>query len=144
MNVTITDCLPGRQGPVLTTTISGRPESSLENIVLENIKINYPGGSTNAAAAVIVPPYPKDYSPKSLGPRPASGLYVRHVKGLTLKNVGFTFDQEEPRPPIIAYDVDGLTLDRFTVQKPADVEILRSDKVKNVSVHDSPGLADTK
>lgn len=142
-NVTITDCVAGRQGPVLTSTISGRPESSLENITLENIKINYPGGGT-AEAANIVPPYPKDYSPKSLGPRPASGLYVRHVKGLTLKNVEFTFDQEDQRPPMIAYDADGLTLDNFKTQKAAGVETVRLEKVKNFNVQHSPGLADRK
>jgi polygalacturonase len=142
-NVTITDCVPGRQGPVLTSTISGRPESSLENITLENVKINYPGGGT-AEAAAIVPPYPKDYSPKSLGPRPASGLYVRHVKGLILKNVEFTFDQPDQRPPIIAYDVDGLTLDTFKTQKPAGVETISLEKVRNLTVRNSPGLADRK
>jgi polygalacturonase len=142
MNVTVTDCMAGRQGPVLTTTISGRPESRLENITLENIKINYPGGSTNPAAADIVPPYPKDYSPKSLGLRPASGLYVRHVKGLTLKNVEFTFDQEDVRPPIIAYDVDGLTLENFKTKKPAGIETIRWEKLSNLNVHDSPGLPD--
>lgn len=144
MNVTITDCMAGRQGPVLTTTISGRPESSLENITLENVGINYPGGSTNTTAADIVPPYPKDYSPKSLGPRPASGLYVRHVKGLTLKNVEFTFDQKDLRPPIVAYDVAGLTFDGCKTQKPAGVDAIRTEKVTNLSVHNSPDLAGQK
>jgi polygalacturonase len=143
-NVTVTDCVAGRQGPVLASTISGRPESSLENIVLENIKINYPGGFADRAAADIVPPYPKDYSPKSLGPRPASGLYVRHVKGLTLKNVEFTFDHEDQRPPIVAYDVDGLTLDHFKTQKPAGLETIRLEKVRNLRVLASPGLTDQK
>ena len=66
-DVTITDCVAGRQGPVQTSVIAGWKDSSFENILLENVKINYPGGSTNPAAADIVPPYPKDYSPKSLG-----------------------------------------------------------------------------
>lgn len=142
MDVTVTDCLPGRQGPVFPATISGRPESSLENITLENVKINYPGGTTNPAAADIVPPYPKDYSPRSLGPRPASGLYVRHVKGLTLRNVEFTFDHPDVRPPVVAYDVDGLTLDNFKTQRAPGVAALRLQKVKALAVHDSPGLKD--
>jgi glycosyl hydrolase family 28 len=143
MNVTVTGCLAGRQGPVLTATISGRPKSSLENITLENVQINYPGGG-DAQDADIVPPYPKDYSPKSLGPRPASGLYVRHVKGLTLRNVEFTFDHEDQRPPIIANDVDGLTLDGLKTQKTAGVETMRLENVKHLSVKNSPGLADQK
>jgi hypothetical protein len=138
-NVTITDCRPGRQGPVMTSTISGRPDSCLENITLTNVRINYPGGGTSEEANV-VPPYPKDYSPKSLGPRPAAGLYVRHVKGLTLKDVEFTFDKEDRRPSLIAYDVHGLTLDQCKIPKPDGVEPLRLEKVTNLNVRNCPGL----
>lgn len=140
MDVTVTDCMPGRQGPVFPATISGRPESSLENITLENVKIDYPGGTTDPAAAEVVPPYPKDYSPRSLGPRPASGLYVRHVNGLTLKNVEFTFDQPDVRPPVVAYEVNGLTLDNFSTPKTAGVDTLKLDKVTNLVIRNSPGV----
>jgi polygalacturonase len=140
-NVTVTDCRPGRQGPVMTSVISGRPESSLENITLENVKINYPGGG-KVEEANIVPPYPKDYSPKSLGPRPAAGFYIRHVKGLTFRNVEFIFDQTDLRPPLIAYDLDGLGLDNFKTQRPAGVQAMRLEKVSNLNVRNSPGLAD--
>jgi hypothetical protein len=142
MDVRVTDCLPGRQGPVFPATISGRPESSLENITLENIEINYPGGTTNPAEAAVVPPYPKDYSPRSLGPRPASGLYVRHVRGLTLKNVEFTFDHDDIRPRVVAENVDGMTLDDFKTQKEPGVDTLRRQKVKNLTVRNCVGLAD--
>jgi hypothetical protein len=139
MNVTVTDCQPGRQGPVYPSTISGRPESSLENITLENVKITYPGGGIKDEAS-IAPPYPKDYSPRSLGPRPASGFYIRHVKNLTFKNVEFAFEQPDERPPIVASDVDGFVLDGFTTQKPTDVEALKFDNVRNVIVRNSPGV----
>lgn len=142
MNVEVSDCQPGRQGPVYPSTISGRPESKLENITLENIKITYPGGGS-AEDASIVPPYPTkpgDYSPKSLGPRPASGFYIRHVKNLTFKNVEFAFEQPDERPPIVASDVDGFVLDAFKTEKPADVQTLKFDNVRNVTVRNSPGV----
>jgi polygalacturonase len=142
-NITITDCQPGRQGPVNTAAISGRPESSLENIVLENVKIVYPGDGTPDQAD-IVPPYPKDYSPRSLGPRPAAGLYIRHVKGLTLRNVEFGFDHADPRAALVVANVDGLTLDNVKTPKSASGEIARFDRVKKLTVTHSPGLADRK
>jgi len=38
-DVTITDCQPGRQGPVMTAVISGLPESQVENLTLEDVQI---------------------------------------------------------------------------------------------------------
>ncbi len=142
-NVTVTDCQGGRQGPVFPSTISGRPEGHIENISLENVKIVYKGGGT-AEMADIVPPYPKDYSPRSLGQRPASGFYIRHAKNITFKNVEFSFEAEDRRPPLAAYDVDGLTLDNFKTEKPAGIETMRMEKVENFTVLNSPGIPDRK
>ncbi len=138
-DVTVTDCQPGRQGPVYPCTISGRPGSALENITLKNIKIDYPGPGSGEEFGV-VPPYPGDYSPRSMGPRPASGLYVRYVNGLTLNNVAFTFNQPVPCPPIVAYDVDGLTLNNFNSPKSAGGEVIQLKNVKNLVVENSLGL----
>jgi hypothetical protein len=140
-NITITDCRPDRQGRVFTSAISGRPESSLENIVLENVKIVYPGGGQTEQSAII-PPYPKDYSPRSLGERPAAGFYIRHVKGLTFRNVELVFEHAEGRPAILASEVDGFTLDHVKADKSSAGEILRLTKSQNVRIADSPGLKD--
>jgi hypothetical protein len=140
-DVTVTDCEPGRQGPIYPCTISGRPESSLHNITLENIKIDYPGPGLGQKMGV-VPPYPTDYSPRSMGPRPAAGLYLRHADGLTLKNITFTFDQPVQCPPIMADDVDGLTLDNFASPKSSDGVVIQFENVKNLTVRNSPGLKD--
>jgi polygalacturonase len=140
-NITVTDCQAGRQGPVLTSTISGRPDGQIENLTFDNVSITYPGGG-NAADADIVPPYPKDYSPRSLGPRPAAGFYIRHVKNLTFHNVQVTFEAPDQRPTIVANDVDGFTLDGFKAQKPDGVDMLHFKDVRNFTVHNSPGLAD--
>lgn len=142
--VTITDCSPGRQGPVQTSAIAGWKDSSFENITLENVKIVHQGGDTNRMED-FVPPYPKDYSPRSLGPRPASAFYIRHVQGLTFKNVEFGFEADDQRAPPVIYGVDGLTFDNLKVRKtPAGVETMRLEKVKNLTVRNSPGLADRK
>jgi hypothetical protein len=86
---------PGPFGPIGTSALCGLPESNLKNITLENVKFNDPDDETDPAVADVVPPYPPNYQPKSLGTRPASGLYARDVKGLTLKNVQFTCDHPD-------------------------------------------------
>jgi polygalacturonase len=142
-NVTATDMKKGRQGPVHCATISGRPESAIENIVLTNVKMSFPGAE-DAKEASITPPYPKDYSPGSMKARPASGLYIRNAKNIELHDVELTFDKPDPKPPLVATDVDGLVLDGFKTPKPPEGETIRLEKVKRLTVRNSPGLNDTE
>ncbi|HUB68439.1 MAG TPA: glycosyl hydrolase family 28 protein [Candidatus Methylacidiphilales bacterium] len=142
-NVTATDCQGGRMGPPQPSTISGWPSVHFQNIVLENVKITYKGGGTSAEANV-VPGYPKDYSPKSFGTRPAAGLYARNVDGLVLRNVNFTYENADQRPPLVISDVNGLELDNFTSQKAEGVDMMKLIHVQNLNVHNCPGLPDQK
>jgi len=144
-NITITDVVAGKNhGPASAATISGRPDSKLENIILENVKITYKGGS-NAEESSVVPPYPKEkYQPNGLGPRPASGLYVRHAKDLTLRNVELAFESPDPKSPLVAFDVDGFVLDGFKMQLSEGVKPAQFEDVKRLAVKDSPMLDGAK
>lgn len=143
-DVIVTDVVAGtHHGPANAATISGRPEAHLENIVLENVKITYKGGG-KAEETDVVPIYPKDYSPRSLGPRPASGFYIRHVNGLVFRNVEFAFETTDAKPPLVAFDVDGFELDHFKTQLAAGVPAARFEKVKRLVVRDSPVLEGVK
>jgi polygalacturonase len=139
-DVTAGQCAAGRQGGVNPTSITGLPDYQIENVTLENVKIVMPGGGASQDADV-VPPYPKDYSPRSLGPRPASALFMRNVRGLTLKNISVSFEKPDGRPPLAIMSADGVTLDHVSIaDKPADAEMMRLTDVKNLSIHDSPGM----
>jgi polygalacturonase len=142
-DITITDCAPGRQGPVQASVLSGWKDSPFENITFENVKIIYPGGETNRLDD-LVPPNPKDYSPRSFGPRPASAFYIRNGKGLTFKNVEFGFENADARTPLVISGVDGVNLDNFKTQKSSAGDSLRMDNVQNLTVKNSPGLAARK
>jgi polygalacturonase len=140
-DVTITDST----GNVSTqpSVISGWTNSPFENITLENIKIIYTGGETNAMAD-LYPKNPRDYSPRSLGPRPASAFYIRNGKGLTLKNIEFSFENPDARTPLVVDNVDGVTLDNFKSQKSSSGKTLRLEQVKDFTVQNSPDLKDHK
>jgi hypothetical protein len=143
-NVTCTDVVAGaHHGPVNAATISGRPESYIENITLENVKITYKGGE-DTKEATTQPSYPTDYSPRSMGPRPASGFYLRHVKGLTFKNVEIDYETDTVKPPLVFFDVHHLTLDHFKLEKPSGIESIRLEKVSDLTIHDCPGFKDEK
>jgi hypothetical protein len=144
-NIAITDVVAGRHhGPASAATISGRTDSKLENITLENVKITYKGGS-KAGEASVVPPYPKEkYQPNGLGPRPASGFYIRHVKDLTFRNVEIAYETPDPKPPLVAFDVDGFVFDGFKTQVGDGVTPARFEQVRRLVVKDSPVLEDVK
>jgi len=143
-DVTVEQCTAGRQGDVHPTSITGLPEYPIENAILENVKIVMPGGGSSRDAD-IVPPYPKDYSPRSLGPRPASAFFIRNVRGLTLKNVGVSFEKPDSRPPIAIVNADRVTLDHVSIaDKPPDVEMMRLTDVKNLTVRDSQGMPEAE
>lgn len=142
-HITISNCAAGRQGPVEASVLSGWTNSPFENITFENVKIIYPGGSTNSSA-YFYPKNPRDYSPRSLGPRPASAFYIRNGKGLTFKNVEFEFTDSDTRVPLVIDNVDGVTLDNFKSQPSAEGKTVRLLNVKNLSAQNSPPLADSQ
>jgi polygalacturonase len=138
MNVTITDCA----GNTATqpSVISGWATSPFENITFENLKIIYKGGETDARAG-LVPPNPKDYSPRSFGPRPAAAFYIRNGKGLTFKNVDLSFENSDARPSVVMSDVDRVTFDGVNSAKPSpSAETSKLINVKNFTARNSPGF----
>jgi polygalacturonase len=144
-NIEIDEVVAGRHhGPANPATISGRPDAYIENILLHNVKITYKGGS-KAEEAGVTPDYPKArYQPNGMGPRPASGVYARHVKGLTLRDFEIAYEADDPKPAIVGFDVQGLTLERTTIGRTRGVDTIRLTDSKDVTVRQSPGLEDTQ
>lgn len=92
-------------------SITGLPDSPVENVSLRNIRIRFAGDGTIKDMARIVPEKSESY-PKGdmFGVLPAYGFYCRHVKGLCLHNLDLSFEKEDERPAIIADDVRGLDI----------------------------------
>ncbi len=141
-NVTVTDMQQTHnREPPNAATISGVPEAPHENIVLENVTITYPGGGTVEQAS-LNPPYPNDYNPRMLGPRPAYGFYVRHVRGLVFRNVKVGFENADPRPAFAVSDVSDLVLEKVSAARAPEGALpsLRLKDVRDVTVKDSTPL----
>ncbi len=100
--------------------ITGIPDAALENITLENITIRYPGRASKGMAYIPlwrldeVPEKIQDYPEYSMfGELPSWGFYVRHVKGLTMKNITLRLDDEDYRPAMIFDNVSNLKLEKI-------------------------------
>ena len=92
-------------------SICGYPDHRIENVVLEDIEVSYPGRATKGMAYIPlwrihdVPEQIQKYPEFSMfGELPAWALYVRHVKGLQLHNVRFTLRDTDFRPAFVFDD----------------------------------------
>ncbi|MEO7121233.1 MAG: glycosyl hydrolase family 28 protein [Ginsengibacter sp.] len=103
-------------------SIVGLPGDNIENVILENIEINYPGRASKGIAYVSlsrldkVPECIKNYPEFSMfGELPAWGFYVRHAKGIRFKNIKLTLSNQDFRPAFIFDDVDSLKMEHITL-----------------------------
>ena len=101
----VTDREKSKAGPIM---ITGIPGHYVENVVLENIKISYPGYGNEEDANRVVPEdesrYPEQFF---FGVLPAWGAYIRHAKNIEFKNVELTLRGEDARQKIVLDDVAG-------------------------------------
>lgn len=86
--------------------INGIPNGPVENLTLENIRIELPGGGNSADAQIQLPEKVSAYPEYSMFGKimPAYGIYVRHVRGITFKNVRMDVIIPDARPARILVD----------------------------------------
>jgi len=108
-DVTIRNVRATGTGPV-GMLINGLPGHPIENLTLENISLEVPGGGTTADAAVVLPEKPSAYPEWNMFGKtiPVYGIYLRHAQGVTLKNVHLATVKADARPPYLLVDVGGL------------------------------------
>ena len=95
--------------------ICGIPGNSIENVHLEDINITYPGRASKGMA--YIPLWRKADVPEQIdkypeftmfGELPSWGLYLRHIRNITLNNIRLTLKDNDFRPAIVDEDVEGL------------------------------------
>ncbi len=91
--------------------INGVPGHPVENLTFENIEIAVPGGGTTEQAKIELAEKESAYPEFSMFGRvlPASGIYLRHARDVTFKNVRTTPAQPDARPEKVFLDVEGVT-----------------------------------
>lgn len=106
----------------IPASITGLPDAKPEDIQLENIEISYPGRANKGLAyrpyhQLFLVPQERDAYPEysMFGELPAWGLYVRHVKGLTIKGLKLSTRADDFRPALVFDDVTGLKLQQASL-----------------------------
>ncbi|MDQ8195628.1 glycoside hydrolase family 28 protein [Coraliomargarita sp. SDUM461004] len=94
--------------------ISGIPGHMIEDVLLENIEISYPGGGTAEQAQVEVAEdiarYPEQFF---FGVLPSWGLYIRHAKNVEFKNVNMSTRALDARPKFVQVNVENFVSDEL-------------------------------
>jgi polygalacturonase len=103
------------RGREFTSTISGKPGVPIENVTIQNVKLTVPGGHP-ASDVTRVPPENDDWTPKSLGTRPAYGWYLRHVRNISFTGAQTRFDANDGRPAIITTDGQSVVINGCVVE----------------------------
>ncbi|MEO1416707.1 MAG: glycoside hydrolase family 28 protein [Bacteroidota bacterium] len=125
---------------VFPSSITGFPGHYVENVVLKNIEITFPGkGNKGLAYRPLsdldqIPEKENVYPEFSMfGELPAWGFYVRHVKGLVFQNISLNLQAPDHRPTFVFDDVHGLDM--------REVQVLGESKEKKVILRNT---SDTK
>jgi len=125
---------------VFPCSITGLPGHYAENIRLENIEIIYEGGADKTIgffpldSLLAITEAASSYPEFSMfGELPVWGLYVRHVKGLTLKNVSLEFKNNDFRAACAFDDVHALKLEKLTIPSYQNLPVIVLNNVTKYS-----------
>lgn len=90
--------------------INGVPGHPVEALTLKNVTLEAPGGGTREAAGRELPEKETAYPEYNMfgTTLPASGAYLRHVRGMKAENLKVTVAKDDARPKVVMVDVEGV------------------------------------
>ena len=131
--------------PRYASIIAGLPGRPIEDVRLSNIRIVYKGGGTRAEAEASPEERESSYpEPSMFGPIPAYGFYVRHARGLVMRDVEVSFMKDEQRPAFFLDDVTDVVFDGARAKRTAGVPLFVLRNVTDFTVRNTAGVPDTR
>jgi len=123
------------------SSITGIPGYRVENVLLENIEINYPGRGNNGLANMPISRLDEVLENESAYPEfsmfgelPAWGFYVRHMDGLMMKNITLRITAPDYRPALVFDDVRHLSIQSMVIQGDGKPELIILHNTANVDI----------
>jgi len=125
--------------------VTGIPGHPIEDLRLSNIYVLHQGGGTKEDGSVQPPEMENAYpEPSRFGVMPAHGFYLRHVRGVELRDVEIKYMREDFRPPFVLDDVQNAHLFHVKAARAPGVPSFVLKSVENFSVHQSRPVADAE
>jgi len=143
--VIITNVVVYNADPKYSSIISGIPGYLIEDVQLSNIRVYAKGGGTKEQAALDPPERESIYpEPTMFGELPSYGFFIRHVKGLQMRDVEVSYLTPDLRPAFWLNDVRGVEFIHVKAQREADVPTFVMRDVSGFSVQQSWPLPDQR
>ena len=120
--VNISDVVVYNADTKYASIISGIPGHMIEDVRLSNIRVYAKGGGTKEQAALEPAERENVYpEPSMFGDLPAYGFFIRHIKGLQMRDVEVSYLSPDLRPPFVLNDVIGAEFIHVKGQREANV-----------------------
>jgi hypothetical protein len=101
---------------VLTSSITGLAGMQVEDVTLSNVHIETQEPGLREWASRPIPEVPNAYpEARMFGRLPAYGIYVRHARGIRMRDVVFASSAAEQRPAVVCDDVSSLDINGLQV-----------------------------
>lgn len=128
-----------------SSIISGIPGYLIEDVRLSNIRVYAKGGGTREQAALDPPERESIYpEPTMFGELPAYGFFIRHIKGLQMRDVEVSYLSPDMRPAFVLNDVLGADFIHVKAQRETEVPTFVLKNVSDFSLQQSWPLPDQR
>ncbi|NQT15515.1 MAG: glycoside hydrolase, partial [Planctomycetes bacterium] len=115
-NVRLTD-ITAKGTSAIGCSITGLPGHPIENVTLENVRLNFDGDGTREDTTRQIPEREKDYPESTMfGTLPAYGFYCRHVRGLKFSKLQLGTAKADLRHAMMFDDVEDVEIDGLDAQ----------------------------
>jgi len=131
--------------PKYSSIISGIPGYLIEDVRLQNIRVYAKGGGTKEQAALEPLERENVYpEPAMFGELPAYGFFIRHVKGIQMRDVEVSYLSPDMRPAFWLNDVTGAEFIHVKAQRETEVPSFVLRNVSDFSLQQSWPLTDQR
>ena len=106
------DNVVSSRATMLPSVIAGLGDHPIEDVAISDCRFHHVGGAPRTMAAVRPPENELGYPEATMfGDLPATGFFVRHARGLSMRGVEILVERPDPRPAIRLEDVSDADFD---------------------------------
>jgi hypothetical protein len=114
-------------------------------VLLSNIRIYAQGGGTKEQAALDPPEKEDTYpEPSMFGDLPAYGFFIRHVRGLKMRDIDLNFLRDDVRPAFVLNDVNGADFHHVNAKLYSGASTFDLKNVSDFRCSDCGSVPDTR